>query len=54
MIMALFNEFMKGLYTEECSFYQPIKENKTDFFRQKPEPTAGDSKDKNLKDEHEN
>ena len=35
-----FNEFLKGLDTEECSFYQPIKKNKTDFFQQKPEPKA--------------
>lgn len=38
-----FNEFMKGLDTEECSFYQPIKKNKTDFFQQKPDPNAGNS-----------
>jgi len=44
-----FNEFLKGLDTEECSFYQAIKKNKTDFFQQKPEPNAGDSKQKTLK-----
>ena len=44
-----FNEFMKGLDTEACSFYQPIKKNKTDFFKQTPDPNAGDSKEKNLK-----
>ena len=44
-----FNEFLKGLDTEDCSFYQAIKKNKTDFFQQKPEPNAGDSKQKTLK-----
>ena len=42
-----FNEFMKGLDTEECSFYQPIKNNKTDFFQQ----NAGDSRGKTLKED---
>jgi len=46
-----FNEFMKGLDTEECSFHQPIKKNKTDFFQQKPDPNAGDSKEKPLKED---
>ena len=27
-----FNEFLKGLDTDECSFYQPIKKIKTDCF----------------------
>jgi hypothetical protein len=46
-----FNEFLKGLDTNECSFYQPIKKNKTDFFQQKPESNAGDSKQSTLKDD---
>jgi hypothetical protein len=46
-----FNEFSKGLDTDECSFYQPIKKNKTCFFQQKPEPNAGDSKQNTLKDD---
>jgi hypothetical protein len=46
-----FNEFLKGLDTDEYSFYQPIKKNKTDFFQQKPEPNMGDSKQKTLKDD---
>ena len=33
-----FNKFLKGMDTEECSFDQPIKTNKTNLFRQKPEP----------------
>ncbi|CAC5371327.1 unnamed protein product [Mytilus coruscus] len=37
-------DFMKGLDTEECSFYQPIKKNKTDFVRQKSKLKVGDSK----------
>jgi hypothetical protein len=39
-----FSEFFKRLDTDECSFYQPIKKNKTDFVQPKPEPNAGDSK----------
>jgi hypothetical protein len=39
-----FSEFLKGLDTDECPFYQPIKKNKTYFAQPKPEPNAGDSK----------
>ena len=46
-----FNEFSKGLDTDECSFYQPIKKNKACFFQQNPEPNAGDSKQNTLKDD---
>ena len=46
-----FNKFLKGLDTDECSLYQPIKKNKTHLFQQKPEPNAGDSKQKTLKDD---
>ena len=28
-----FNEFLKWLDTDESSFYQPIKKNKTNFFQ---------------------
>jgi hypothetical protein len=42
---------LKELDTDEYSFYQPIKKNKTDFFQQMPEPNMGDSKQKTLKDD---
>ena len=33
-------DFMKGLESEdECTFYAPIKKNKTNFFRQEPVPS---------------
>ena len=35
-----FQEFMRGLESEEmCKFYEPIKKNKLDFFRQEPAPS---------------
>jgi hypothetical protein len=47
-----FDELMKGLEPgSENKFYEPIKKNKVDFFSQKPEQTAEDQKQKNLKDE---
>jgi hypothetical protein len=49
--MTRFNEFLKGLDTDEYSFYQPIKKNKIDFSQQKLEPNAGDSKQTTLKND---
>jgi hypothetical protein len=46
-----FNEFLNELDTDEYQFYQPIKKDKTFFFQQRPEPNAGDSKQKTLKDD---
>ena len=37
-----FQEFMKGLESGDMSsFYKPVKQNKLDFFNQKPEPVTG-------------
>lgn len=36
---------------ENCKFYEPIKKNKTNFFRQQPETSSKDLKQKNVKDD---
>ena len=47
-----FQEFTKGLESGDMSsFYKPIKQNKLDFFNQKPEPVTGALKQKVLKDD---
>ncbi len=46
-----FQEFLKGLEDEETStFYEPIKKNRVDFFRQEA-PAADSSKQKGLKED---
>lgn len=41
-----FIEFLKGLDADDCSFYQPIRKNKTDFSQQKTESNLRDSNKK--------
>jgi len=48
---ARFHEFLKGLESEEeITFYEPIKKNTIDFFRQEP-ATVNNSKEKVLKED---
>lgn len=47
-----FKEFLKGLDSGVCTFYEPIKRNKLDFFQQQPEPTSGELKQKTLKEDY--
>lgn len=49
---ARFDEFLKGLEEEQdCTFYRPIKRNNIDFFRQQPELSSKELKQRNTKDE---
>lgn len=47
-----FESFLKSFENgEQCRFYEPIKKNKTDFFRQQPEASSKVLKQKNIKDD---
>ena len=45
-------EFLEGLEEgENCKFYNPIKRNNTGFFRQQPERSSKELKQKTIKDD---